>query len=279
MVDMLHRTVQRFFRHRALERGAALAFYVGLSFGPLVMVLITFSGWLWTADALNAALAEWLPGTPGLEETIRAYGALVEASADRWDLSLLNLGVLLLSTLGLFTQLKASMNAIWEVEREPSRDWGGWVRSRATALLSVIVIEELILLSLLISWLSTLLAGRAPVDLAFDPRLVSGLNVVVSGLMYVLVFTVVFTWVPDAKIRWRDALAGAVFTAVLFSLAKELLGVYFAFGGMEGFYGPAGSLVLLQLWAYYTVLVLFFGAEFTAVYARRFGETIRPVEA
>ena len=104
------------------------------------------------------------------------------------------------------------------------------------------------------------------------------LDILVSVGVITVLFAAMFRFLPDAKIQWRDVWSGAALTAVLFVIAKFLLGIYFAKSDPGSTYGAAGSIILIMLWVSYSGLILLFGAEFTQVYASRHGRKIVPTE-
>jgi membrane protein len=177
---------------------------------------------------------------------------------------------------GVFIQLQDALNTIWKVAPNPDKGLVHTVRSRILSLAMIVVIGFLLLISLVISaalqalhtYFSTLLPG---LDLLWQL-----VNVVVSIIVISFLFAAVFKILPDAKIKWSDVWVGALATALLFSIGKYLIGLYLGQSSAASLYGAAGSLVLILLWVYYSSLIVFFGAEFTQIYARRSGSNIQP---
>jgi membrane protein len=170
------------------------------------------------------------------------------------------------------------MNTIWEVPA--SRESGVWsfIRTRFLSFAMVLGVGFLLMVSLL---LSALIAGAGSYLNALLPALepLSHLtNAVVTFLVMTLLVAAIYKWLPDAQVAWHDVWTGAILTAALFTLGKFLIGLYLGKAGLGSAYGAAGSLVVLIVWVYYSAQVLFFGAELTQVYARRYGSKILPTE-
>ena len=183
---------------------------------------------------------------------------------------------LLMGASGVFGQLKDALNTIWEVKAKPGQGVMKFVRERILSFGMVLVIGFLLLLSLL---LTTMLSGFSKYvgsALPFSAAVTAVFGFVVSFAVITLLFASIFKLLPDAKVKWRDVWVGAIATALLFEIGKFLLGLYLGRESTASPYGAAASVVLLLLWVYYGSLILFFGAEFTQVYARTMGEKIQP---
>jgi membrane protein len=177
---------------------------------------------------------------------------------------------------GVFGQLQASLNIIWGVQPKPGRGILGIIRDRSLSFGFILVVGFLLLVSLLLT------AGIAFVGKQFGAMvpgmesLIQILNSILSLAVITLLFGMMFKILPDANIAWRDVWIGAFITALLFTLGKFALGFYLGRSGVASSYGAAGSLIVLLLWVYYSSQVVFFGAEFTQVYANRFGSHVTP---
>ena len=177
----------------------------------------------------------------------------------------------------VFGQLQTSLNAIWDVEPKPGRGILGLVRDRILSFGFILVVGFLLLVSLLLTAAVAVVAqwfGMLPAMEA----LAQILNFVVSLAVITLLFAMIFKFLPDAKIAWHDVWIGAFITALLFTVGKFALGLYLGKSGVGSSYGAAGSLIVLLLWVYYSSQILFFGAEFTQVYANRFGSHVAPTD-
>ena len=179
---------------------------------------------------------------------------------------------------GVFNELNSALNSIWEVAPKPGEGARGFLRHRFLAFAMVLAVAFLLLVSLVLS------AGVSAIGHFFATYLPGGetswqlANFVFGVAMSTGLFALIYKFVPDVEVAWRDLWVGAFATALLFSIGKSLLGLYIGKTAPASAYGAAGSLVALVIWVYYSAQVVFFGAEFTQVYAKRFGRGIRPNE-
>ena len=192
--------------------------------------------------------------------------------------TIIGIGLALFGASGLFGQLQDALNAIWGVKAKPARGIWGFLRSRFLSFAMVAGICFLLLVSLAIE---ALLKGfRQYVQSVLPGEIVVALTVylVFDFAVVVFLFAMIFKFLPDVKIQWRDIWIGAVMTAILFGVGKWLLAFYLGSGAAGSAYGAASSLISLLLWVYYSSQILLFGAEFTQVYAARAGRALEPNE-
>lgn len=266
-----------FMADEAMTQSAAVAFYSALSFAPLLMVTVIVLGVI-GPDTQQAAVNEvsQLIGSEagGVVKEITETADAQERTGQLFSLTgAIGLVALIWSASGVFAQLQAAMNQIWDVEPKPAASLKGGVWSfLRTRILSV---------GLIFSVLFLLLASLA-VTAILDAILPSSdslwlvLNALISGAVYIVLFGLIFKFLPDVKIPWRAVLFGAVVTGLLFLLGKTLIGVYLGRSNPGTSYGAAGSVVVLLVWVYYSAIILFFGAELTQVWARHSGYVIKP---
>ena len=184
--------------------------------------------------------------------------------------------MLLVGASGVFGQLQDALNTIWEVQPKPGLGVWGFIRGRFLSFSMVLGTGFLLLISLLLTtalaavgtWLGGLVPGWGSVLHVVDLAVTFG--------VVTLLFAMIFKYLPDAKVEWKDVWLGSVATSALFMAGKFAIGVYLGRSGIGSSYGAAGSLVVLLVWIYYSAQILFFGAEFTQVYANRRGAKIAP---
>jgi len=170
------------------------------------------------------------------------------------------------------------LNRIWEVEPKPGGGIWGFVRNRLVSFGMILGVGFLLLVSLVIS------AAMGSIDRWAEGLGGAGrvlaliLSFALSFAVITLLFALIYKYLPDVKIAWRDVWIGAVVTALLFTVGKFLIGLYVAKTSVASSYGAAGSLVILLLWVYYSAQIVFLGAEFTQVYASRYGSKIEPAD-
>jgi membrane protein len=278
MVDLVKTTFSEWQEDKAARLAAALAYYTAFSLGPLLLIAISVAGLVFGREAAQGQVVAQMQGLLGEEGAQVIQTAIENASQPSASIvsTLIGLGLLLLGAAGLFGQLQDALNTIWEVQPKPGRGFMGMVKDRFLSFTAVLGTGFLLLVSLVIS------AGLTAVNTWMADRLPGGallwqvINQVVSVAVVTLLFALIFKVLPDAEISWRDVWLGAFVTAVLFTIGKYALGLYLGRASVGSAYGAAGSLLVVLVWVYYSAQILFMGAEFTQVYANRFGSRIRP---
>ena len=261
--------------------GAALAYYTVFSLAPLLIIAITIAGLVFGQEAAQGQIFDQLRGLLG-EASGKAMEDMVQSAnakpATGVFATLIGVVTLLFGASGVFGQLQTSLNAIWGVEPKPGRGILGFVQDRILSFGFILVVGFLLLVSLLLTAAVALVAQGFGGMLPGMETLAQILNFVLSLALITLLFAMIFKFLPDAKIAWHDVWIGAFITAVLFTIGKFALGLYLGKSGVSSSYGAAGSLIVLLLWVYYSSQILFFGAEFTQVYANQFGSHVAPAD-
>ena len=242
--------------------------------------MVAIAGFFLGEEAARGELVGQIQGLVGKEGAVVIQTTLENASRPGEGTgliaSLISLGVLSFGATGVFVQLKESWNNIWNVAATPDKAIGSFIRKRLLSFATVVSIGFLLLVSLVISALLTGLSNYASYLLPGFDGLWQLLNNVVAFGVTTLLFALMFKYLPDVIIQWNDVLIGAVITALLFTIGKTLIGMYLGGSSFSSTYGAAGSLIVFLTWIYYSVQILFFGAEFTQVYTRRYGSQIVP---
>jgi membrane protein len=260
---------------RAAQLGAALAFYSVLSLAPLLVIAVSVAGFVFGQEAARGELDTQIEGMVGPQGATAVEDIIENANqpAKGTLAAVLSVVMLIVGATGVFGQLQTAMNTIWEVEPKKSGIWG-MVRQRFLSFSLVLGVGFLLLISLV---LSALIAGMSETLAGYWPNLEPLwhlLNAVVSFIVVMLLFAMIFKFLPDTHVAWRDVWIGAAITAVLFTIGKLLIGLYLGKSSVGSAYGAAGSLVVLLVWIYYSAQIVFFGAEITQVWARRHGSRI-----
>jgi len=269
------RASQDWWNDNCLRLAASLAYYTALSLAPLVLLIVGVIGLVLDRQQVGSQLSAQLEGLIGPAGRELVTSILAATSPQGGTLAtLIGLGTLLIGATAVFGELQATLNLIWEVRPAPTTGvWAGiWavLRERLFSLALVLALAFLLLVSLVIS---AALAGAAAWFQGPEQALVSRLlELAVSLLVLTFVFALLYMYVPDAEIGWRDVWLGGLITAVLFTLGKTAIGLYLGQASVGSAYGAAGSLVVLLVWVYYSALIMFFGAEFTHAWATRQGE-------
>jgi membrane protein len=258
-----------------LRLAASLAYYTALSLAPLVLLIVGVIGLVLDRQQVGSQLSAQLEGLIGPAGRELVTSILAATSPQGGTIAtIIGLGTLLIGATAVFGELQATLNLIWEVRPAPTHGvWAGiWavLRERLFSLALVLALAFLLLVSLVIS---AVLAGAAALLQGPEQALLSRLlELAVSLLVLTFVFALLYMYVPDAEIGWRDVWLGGLITAVLFTLGKTAIGFYLGQASVGSAYGAAGSLVVLLVWVYYSALIMFFGAEFTHAWATRQGE-------
>ena len=255
--------------HKDSRLGAALAYYSIFSLGPLILIAIAVAGLVFGQDAVRGEVTSQLTGLLGRDGAQSVEAMLAGASRPRDGIiaTLIGAATLVFAALGVVVQLKDALNTVWEVE--PSKVGGVWgfIRTYALSLAGVLALGFLLMVSLLVS------AGVAAIGTSLAPYIPEALfQVVTSAVSFAVItvmFAMMFKWLPDADVEWRDVWFGAVVTSALFELGKIAIGLYIGKEGMQSTYGAAGSIVVVLIWVYYSAQIVLYGAEFTHVYAQR----------
>ena len=275
---LLKATASEWSEDKVPRLGAALAFYSVLSLAPLLLIAIAVAALVFGEKAATGQLDDEIQGMVGKEgaEAIQQMLKNAHKPGSGPIAALVGFATLLLAASGVFGQLQDSMNTIWEVQPKPGRGVLGFLKDRFFSFAMVLGTGFLLLTSLVLSTtVAAMFALVGNVTPALKPVLAFG-DFFTSAVVVILLFALIYKVLPDARIAWRDVWVGAGLTTVLFLVGKALIGIYLARSSYGSGYGAAGSLVVLLVWIYYSSLILFFGAEFTQVYANRYGSQIRP---
>lgn len=279
---LLKATISQWRRDQTSLMAAALAYYTVFSLAPLLIIVIAIAGAVFGEQVAKSELVMQIQSAIGKDAAQLIQTAIENASqldpSQGTIPTVINSGALLFGATIVFAQLQTSLNRIWEVQPKPGNSIKLFLRKRLLSFSMVLAIAFLLLVSLVISTLLVILGDYLRGLVPGFTYLWQIINFLVSFGIVTLLFAMMFKILPDAKIAWSDVWVGAVITAVLFDIGKFLLGFYLSKAGLGSAYGTAGSLVIILTWVFYSAQILFLGAEFTQVYARRLGKEIVPAE-
>lgn len=265
-------TFTEFSEDKVPRLGAALAYYTIFSIGPLLLIAISMAGIFLGQEAAQGQVSAELGKLFGPEMS-RSLEQMIQAAAKPKSgtiATIVGVFTLLLGASGVFGQLKDALNTIWNVETKKASGIKGFVKGRFLSVAMVFGIGFLLLVTLVFDAAISAMGPMLERILGTE-ALLHAVQLLLSTGIAVVLFAAIFRILPDLKIAWRDVWFGAIFTAVLFALGKWGLGLYLGKAAVGSAYGAAGSLVILLIWVYWSAQILFFGAEFTQVYARTFG--------
>jgi len=274
-------TFMGFINDNGLKLSASLAYYTIFSLAPLIIIVFSIASLaLGSYDYDNSFYAR-LSTFIGKDAVAQLQQVVTHLQLSGKSGTALVIGgiILLLGASSMFVEIQDSINIIWRVKSKPKKGWLKWLQNRFLSFSLIIALGFLLLVSLLINIAINALSERLQHFLpAVTVTLFDLINMLISLFVIAVLFGVIFKFLPDVKIKWRDVRAGAIFTALLFMLGQYLIGLYLKYTAQGSAYGAAGSLVVLLVWIYYTAAILYIGAEFTEVYAEAIGSDIEPSE-
>ena len=268
---VLVRAGEAWIDSRAGSKGAALAFYTLFSMAPILILAIAGAGYFFGADAAQGEIIAQLEGLVGRNGAQAIQALLAGARNPASGLFATSVaGVLLLvGTTSVFVELKASLDETWGIEPPRGRAVIAFLRTRLYSFGLVLVLAFLLLVSLVLS--AALAVVERVVGGTSSYEVFALASSTISFAAITCLFAVIFKVLPDAPLSWRDVWIGAAFTAGLFTLGKQAIGLYLGNGAVASSFGAAGSLIALLLWVYYSAQIFFFGAQLTRHYALEFG--------
>lgn len=280
-IDIVKDAIAGISEHKVVKLSGSLAYSTLFAMGPLLVVIISLCGVFLGVESATGKVYDVLKGFVGQDTAVVLQDIIRNASLSGKSTLAAVIGgvVLLVAATSVFAEIQDSINDIWGLKAKPKKGWLKLLQNRFLSFSVIVSLGFLLLVSLaitgLIEALNQRLQSRFP---AVTVAVFYILNLLVTFIISVVIFGVVFKVLPDAKIRWKDVLFGAVITAFLFMLGKFGISLYVSKSNIGSTYGAAGSLVVLLVWIYYSSIILYLGAEFTKSYAVRFGNAIHPSE-
>lgn len=271
--SLLRAAVEAWIDDDAPSMGAALAFYTLFSIAPLLLIVISVAGLVFGEQAARGEILAQIGGLVGADSARTIESLLEGVNHPRAGIvgTLVGLGALLIGATTVFAELQNAMDRIWRAPERPAGGLWALLRARLLSLGLLLGIGFLLIVSLIVS------AALAALGKWWEPwfgeilPLANALNFVVSFGFIATTFAMIYKWIPRVKVAWRDVWTGAALTALLFTVGKTLIGLYIGRSGVASPFGAAASLVVLLLWVYYSAQIFLLGAEFTWVFAGRYG--------
>ncbi|MDT7827429.1 YihY/virulence factor BrkB family protein [Pricia sp. S334] len=277
--SLMVETYREWIADEPFRLSAIVAYYAVLSLPALLVIIINIVGSIWGTEVVQGEMNEEFTAALGADTAEAIANMIAEAGNEKKNTisTIIGIATLLYGATGVFYQLKISLNQIWAIKPDPNAAVKKIVIDRARSFAFILVIGFLLLISFVmttaVSALSSFITSNFPDFLVY---LAYAIDTIVSIGIITLLFALMFKYLPDVKIKWEILWKGAFLTALLFIIGKSLLSLYFSQMEPGSTYGAAGSIVLILLWASYSCLILFFGAEFTYVYAKRYSNGIKP---
>ena len=277
--DTLKETFTEWNNSDASKDSASLAYYAIFSIPGLLIIIIWIAGNFFGQEAIQGEISNQINDLMGEESAKSIEEMIASALIDKQNIFMKIVGVfsLVFGATTIFFQLQKSLNSLWDVEAAPKKALVKFFLDRANSLGMILVIGFLLMITMLLSTVISLFNNFITTQLGLETYiLMEVVNYVIGFLIVVLVFAFMFKVLPDVQISWRSVWTGAILTAVLFTLGKFLLSLYFAEFKPTSAFGKAGTIILIMMWINYSCMLIFFGAEFTKVYAQKRGYTIIP---
>ncbi|WP_193531698.1 YihY/virulence factor BrkB family protein [Roseateles aquatilis] len=273
-IEIVREAAQSWSDDNAPSMGAALSYYTLFSIAPLLLIVIAVAGIVFGEQAARGEVMDQLSGLIGLEGATAVEELLKRVNRPEeggWA-AVIGTVVLLVGATSVFAELQNSLNRIWKAPPKTGPVWDGLltlVRRRLLSLGLILGLGFLSMVSMVASAALTALARWWTPWLGDFLLAAQLLNGTLAYALITVLFAVIYKWVPDVPVRWRDVWVGALITAALFSLGKTLIGLYIGHSGVSSAYGAAASLVVMMLWVYYSTQVFLMGAELSYAFARR----------
>ncbi|MEP6713353.1 MAG: YihY/virulence factor BrkB family protein [Ferruginibacter sp.] len=279
IIEVFKNAFKGFSEDKVTKLSGSLAYATIFSMAPLLIIIISLGSIFLGREAVEGKVSHELVGFVGAKTAVQIQEIIKNASlAGKSRVAgIIGLVTLIIGATSVFAEIQDSINTIWGLKPKPKRGWVLLIKNRFLSFSVIISLGFLLLVSLGISYV---------ID-GFSERLIQHfpevtvivfyiINLLISFAVISLLFAVIFKVLPDAEIKWKDVMAGAMATAVLFMLGKSGISFYIAKSNVGSTYGAAGSIVILLLWIYYSAIILYFGAEFTKAWALKFGTAIYP---
>jgi len=276
---LLKETFVEFIDDNGLKLSAALSYYTIFSLPPLLIIIISLSGVFYGAEAVQGQIFGQINGLVGNDAALQIQETIknVKLSDSNFFATTISIVILLIGASGVFVEIQDSINYIWGIRAKPKRGIVKFLFNRLMSFSMIGSVGFLLLVSLIVNSVMNILNKKLA---AYFPQETIYLfyitNLFIVFIIITILFAIIFKTLPDGKIALKDSLIGAGFTTMLFMIGKFVIGFYLGNFNVASIYGAAGSVILILVWVYYSSIILFFGAEFTKVYAQTHGKKIIP---
>lgn len=270
-----------FIYDNAFKLSASLSYYTIFALCPMLLIMISLVGLFYGQEAVQGKIYWQLNGLVGNEAALQIQDIIKNIQHTHHTTlgTIVGTIILIIGATGVFTEMQDSINYIWSVRAKPKKGWLRFLINRLLSFSLILGMGFVMLVSLVISALLNLLSDKLErLFSSYTVYLFHTINWCITLVVISVLFSIIFKILPDAIISWKDAIIGSAVTAGLFLLGKFLIGYYLGRSNLDLTYGTAASIIIILTWVYYNALILYFGAEFTKMYALHAGEGIRPKE-
>lgn len=278
---LLKTTFLEFNDDNAIKLSAALSYYTIFALPPLLIIIITICGFFFGEEAVTGELYGQINRLVGNDAAIQIQDAIknVQLSDSNVFVTVFGVVMLLIGASGVFAEIQSSINFIWGLRAKPDKGLKKFIQNRIMSFSMIVTVGFLMLVSLMVNATLDVLNDQLKLYLPESTvYLFYVINLIIVLASITLLFAIIFRTLPDGVIKWKDAFIGAGCTAILFMVGKFAIGFYLGNSTIASVYGAAGSVIIILVWVYYSAIILYFGAEFTKVYAKSFGGKIYPNE-
>lgn len=272
-------SINSFSEDNVFKMSASLSYYTIFSLGPLLIIVISLVGIFYGRQAAEGEVYEQLEGLVGHMPAQQVQEIIKNLNNDGQGIlhTIIGVGILIIGATTVFAQMQDSINTIWRVKAKPKKGWLKFLKNRLLSFSLIISLGFLLLVSLVISAMLDVFSAYLKNFLAgYTVILFYVINFILIVSFISCLFAVIFKVLPDAYISWKDAFIGAAFTSLLFLLGKYGISIYLGQSNLGSTYGAAASVIIILTWVYYSSVILYFGAEFTRMYAITAGNGIKP---
>ncbi|MDH5827667.1 YihY/virulence factor BrkB family protein [Sphingobacterium sp. SG20118] len=284
VLKLVYDAFNGFMDDNCMKKSASLAYYTVFSIGPLLMIVIWCIGFFYGQHLSQETSAQKevfdeLMVLFGKDVTLQIQSYIQKINFENKSNIGITIGIvtLIITATTLFVDIQDSINDIWKVKPKPKKGWLKLIINRLISFSIIIALGFLLIASLMINGVIAAITNLVIQYFPFIPiTLIDWINTSITFVIIVTLFGFIFSFLPDAKVKFKDILGGAIFTGLLFMLGRYFISIYLTLSSTASFYGAAGSIIVMLLWIYYSAAILYFGAEFTKFYAQKLGGGIEP---
>ncbi|MBG6109655.1 membrane protein [Flavobacterium sp. CG_9.10] len=277
--ELLKRTYREFDDDNGIKLSASLSYYTIFSLPPLLIIILSIFSFFFGPEAVTGKFYVQINGMVGYQAALQIQETIknIELSNSNTFAAIFGGTLLVIGASGVFAEIQSSINFIWGLKAKPNKGIMKFIKNRLMSFSMIASVGFLLLVSLMVNTVMDVINNRL---LRFFPDstvyLFYVLNIIVLFATTTILFAIIFKTLPDGYIAWKDALVGSSFTSFFFMFGKFAIGFYLGSSTVATVYGAAGSVIIILIWVYYSAIILYFGAEFTKVYANVHGDKIVP---
>lgn len=272
--------ISEYLAENTIKYSASLSYYTTLSLAPLLVIMLTISGFFFGKEAMTGELYKQASGLVGSDAAYQIQNTIqnIHLTGNKPITGILSGLVLLIGATGIFGEMQDSLNKIWGLKTKAKKVWWKLLLDRLISFSLIISIGFVLVVSLLLNAVTAIVSSKLNgLILGAGDAMLPFVDLLFSIVITMIVFATIFKVLPDAKIKWKDVFVGALITSILFTLGRILIGFYLGKSNTT-IYGAAGSIMIIMLWVYYSSAILYLGAVFTKIYASCYGGKIYPNE-